>query len=365
MRIALLGTRGVPARYGGSETAAEQIYSRLSKKHHIIVYCRNHMVDSRQSEYKGIKTIVLPSINTKSLDTISHSFLSVIDLIFFNRVDIVHFHGIGNSILIPILKLFNKKVVIGIDGMDWERGKWNFIEKIYLRLSLYFAVFWGDKIYVDSLSAQRFCKSKFNKEYPLISYGAEIRNINTVEYLRKFGLEKEKYILFVGRFIPEKGIHNLIKAYELIETDFPLVLVGDNLYNREYVNSLKSTKDKRIIFTGSIYGDGFWELICNCYFYVQPSEIEGTSPVLLSAMGNGRCVVVNQIPENCDVIGESGLYYKKNNPNDLAIVMNELLSSPDLVEKMGEKAKYRVEKKYNWDVIAAQTESLYESLKEK
>ena len=168
MRIALMGIRGIPARYGGSETAAEQIYTRLSERHQVIIYCRRHSVNHKQKYYKGIQTIVLPSINTKSLDTITHSFISVLDVISKNRADIVHFHGIGNAIFSPLLRLFGKKVVVGIDGMDWTRNKWNRFEKLYLQASLYMAIYWSNTVYVDILNQRKnFVKSNLIESFPL------------------------------------------------------------------------------------------------------------------------------------------------------------------------------------------------------
>jgi glycosyltransferase involved in cell wall biosynthesis len=366
MRIALLGTRGVPANYGGSETAAEEIYSRLAARgHDVVVYCRKHKVDPAQKWYRGIRTVVLPSIDTKALDTISHSLLSILDVVAHNRADIVHFHGIGNAILFPILECFGKRVVVGVDGMDWKRNKWNWLERRYLRLSLNMAVGWSDAVYVDSLSAQRFCKEFYGREFPLISYGAQVRSVSTTTALVNYGLEREKYVLFVGRLIPEKGVHHLIRAFENIETEYRLVIVGDNPYNPKYVASLKSTRDPRISFVGYVYGDGFWELCSNCYLYVQPSEVEGTSPVLLSAMGCGRCVVVNGIQENLDVIGDAGIAFLPNDAQDLARILEELFHQPERVHALGESARQRVSELFSWDNVALLTEQLYSALAHK
>lgn len=363
LRVALLGTRGVPARYGGSETAAEEIYSRLAARgHEITVYCRRHKVDPKQSRYRGIRTVVLPSLNTKSLDTLTHSVVSIVDLVVRNRADIAHFHGIGNAILFPFVRLFGKKVVVGVDGMDWTRHKWNRFEQLYLRLSLHLAVKWSDAVYVDSLSAQRFCRELFGSTFPLVSYGAEVHNVPTTAALEKLGLAEERYVLFVGRLIPEKGVHYLVKAFEKVNTDMRLVIVGDNPYHRDYVQGLKSTPDPRILFTGPLYGDGFWELCSHCYFYVQPSEVEGTSPVLLSAMACGRCVVVNGIQENLDVIGDAGVSFAKNDVDALAREMIALLANPDRVHELGQMARTRVQQHYNWDTVALQTEDLYYAL---
>lgn len=363
MRIALIGTRGVPARYGGSETAAEEIYSRLAQRgHETVVYCRRNRVDPKQKSYRGIRTVVLPSINTKALDTLSHSFLSICDLVLHKRADIVQFHGIGNSILFPLVRLSGRKVVAAVDGQDWRRDKWNWLERLYLRMSLNLAVMWSNAVFVDAPTAQAFCTRKFGREFPLISYGAEVIETEGTSTLEQHEVKPDQYILFVGRLIPEKGVHHLIQAYEQVDTDYPLLIVGDNPYHPDYVASLKATTDRRIHFLGPIYGEPFWELVNNCYVYVQPSEVEGTSPMLLSAMGAGKCVVVNGIQENLDVIGDAGVAFAKNTATDLADILQALINDPARVTSLGRAARARVHKYYSWDTVADQHEELYASV---
>ena len=303
--------------------------------------------------------MVLPSVHTKSLDTITATFLALVDVVAHDRADIIHIHGIGNAMLFPFFRACGKRVVTAVDGMDWTRAKWNRLERAYLRLALCLAVHWADEVYVDSLEAQRLCKRLYGRKFPYIAYGTQIRSGASTQALERHGLEADKYFLFVGRLIPEKGVHHLIDAYRQVETDLPLVIVGDNPYNPEYVKQLKETADERVLFVGTEYGEGFWELCTNCYVYVQPSEVEGTSPVLLSAMGCGRCVVVNGIPENVDVIGEAGLAFHHNDADDLAGLLRELLAHPKWVRQLGALAQERVREHYNWDKIADQHEDLF------
>lgn len=360
VRVALVGIRGLPAAYGGSETAAAEIYPRLAARgHHAVVYGRRHMMDPEQEWYHGVRTVVLPSVNTKALDTITASFLALLDVVANDRADIIHVHGIGNAMLFPLFRLFGKRVVTAVDGMDWTRAKWNAAERAYLRLALWMAVHWADRVYVDSREAQRLCRELYGREFPYIAYGTEIRDEVGTDALERHGLESGKYFLFVGRLIPEKGVHHLIDAYAKVETDFPLVIVGDNPYHPQYVKRLRDAADPRVRFIGTEYGEAFWELCGHCYAYVQPSEVEGTSPVLLSAMGAGRCVVVNGIQENLDVIGEAGLAYFRNDVEDLAGVLRELLANPDWIPRLGAAARERVRREYDWDHIARQHEELF------
>ena len=360
VRVALVGIRGLPAEYGGSETAAAEIYPRLAARgHDVVVYCRRHKVDPRQRWYDGVRTVVLPSVNTKALDTITASFLALIDLIINDRADIVHVHGIGNAILFPLFRLFGKRVVTAVDGMDWTRAKWNLAERAYLRLALYMAVHWADGVYVDSREAKRLCQTIYGREFPHIAYGTQIRCEAGTDALKRHGLEAEKYILFVGRLIPEKGVHYLIDAYRKLETDFPLVIVGDNPYHPAYVQRLKDGADDRVRFVGPEFGEAFWELCANCYVYVQPSEVEGTSPVLLSALGCGRCVVVNGIQENLDAVGDAGLAFFRNDVDDLAALLAELVAKPTWVRKLGAAAQEHARREYDWDRITDQHEELF------
>ena len=358
-----MGIRGIPAHYGGSETAAEEIYPRLAARgHDAVVYCRRHMVDPKQQWHKGVRTVVLPSLNTKSLDTMSASVLALLDVVMNDRADIVHVHGIGNALLFPLFRIFGKRVVTAVDGMDWTRAKWNRAERAYLRLALHMAVNWADDVYVDSAEAQRLCRALYGREFPLIAYGTQIRSGAGTAALERHGLDPEKYFLFVGRLIPEKGVHYLIDAYRQVETDFPLVIVGDNPYHPEYVRQLKEAADDRVLFVGSEFDEAFWELCANCFAYVQPSEVEGTSPVVLSAMGCGRCVVVNGIQENVDTIGEGGLAFFRNDVDDLAGLLRELLANPEWVRQLGAAAQRRAREVYDWDRIADQHEELFRSV---
>jgi glycosyltransferase involved in cell wall biosynthesis len=367
MRIAIIGTRGLPPRYGGAETMAEELGKRFAQAgHEVVVYCRYHNLEKGEkppSEYKGIRLVHLPSINTKVLDSLTHSFLACWHIGFFNTADRVYVFHPGHAYLLPILWLFRKKYMVGIDGADWTRKKWNPLSRLFLRVAVHLSNMWSREMMTDNPIMQEWFRKTYGKELHLLPIGAPTVEAQVgTEELDKQGLSPGGYYLFVGRLIPEKGVHYLLEAYGRVKTDKPLVIVGGSEYTTDYVRKLRSREDPRVRFTGYIYGRRFRQLIANCYVYVQPSEVEGTSPVLLTAMSYGRCVVVNGIPENLCTIGEAGISFKINDADDLARKLQDLEDHPEEVKACGERVRERVLKDFNWDKIAEDTLKVFEDL---
>jgi glycosyltransferase involved in cell wall biosynthesis len=360
MRVSVLGTRGVPANYSGLETAVERIGERLAREgHEISVYCRSHNVTIEADTYKGMRLIKLPSINTKYLDTLSHTFLSLLH-VFVRKPDLVHLYGVGNSVFLIPLRLLRRPLVISVDALDWQRKKWNRFAAFCLRSSAGLAVRFSDQYIVDSQEVAKYYIERYSKRPVYIAYGADMPDSAQGEgSVEEFGLQARNYILFVGRLVPEKGVHHLIKAFEMLDTDLQLAIVGDNPHNKTYVQSLRATQDPRIRFLGFVYGDGYQRLCSNAYLYVQPSDVEGTSPALLGAMGFGNCVLVSDIPENLETIDDAGFPFERSNPLSLKEQLERLVDQPQLVEEFGRKAKARVESVYSWDKIAGDMEQLY------
>ncbi|HHS49955.1 MAG TPA: glycosyltransferase [candidate division Zixibacteria bacterium] len=268
-------------------------------------------------------------------------------------------YNVGNSFLIPLLRLFRKKVVISVDGVEWRRKKFGVLGSMWMHLSEKLTKWFAPVIVVDSLKVGEYYKNHYDAETVYIPYGSNIIECpKRTGILDKFGLEHRKYILFVGRFIPEKGIDKLLAAYSQIRTDLPLVVVGDNPYDSDYVESLKSQAPPGTIFTGAVYGDEMTELYANSYLFVSPSELEGTSPALLEAMGAGTCVVVNGIPEQLETIADAGVYYKVNDLQDLTRKVQELIDNPEIRDEFAAKAIKRVEKYYRWDRVLDYYENL-------
>lgn len=362
MKIAILGTRGIPANYSGFETSVEETAYRFAERgHDVTVYCRTSNDSNMEEWYRGVRLVHLSSMESKHLDTPIHTTRSIIHL-FKNspRPDIIQMYGVGNSLwLFPLLFLKSPLVSI-VDGLDWKRKKWGKFASWFLRISERFTIWWADEYVVDSRVVISYYDEQYKKKPVYIPYGANIPKVTKADnYIFEFGLEPRKYILFVGRFVPEKGIHHLIHAFEQVDTDMKLVVVGDNVHDKSYVESLKSTQDPRIIFPGFAYGDAYVQLNSHAYVYVQPSELEGTSPALLGAMGFGNCVLVSDIPENCETIGDVGVTFHKNHPADLAQKLQELIDDPNLVEHFREMAPIRIAENYDWEKITDDYERLF------
>jgi len=360
MRIAIMGHRGIPAHFGGSETAVEEIGSRLVELgHEITVYCRKHNSTTDAKRYKGMERVVLPSINTLSLDMPSHSFLSILHLVIFKKVDIIHFHGVGNALFFPMLKLLShSKSLLVVDGPDWNRPKWGRLARFALRLSFPLAVRFADVIISDNRPVQQLFRTQYARETEYVLYGAETAPVGTTKKLEELGLKPDNYFLQVAAIVPDKGVHLLVEAYEHLETDMPLVIVGDTLYTTQYKKNVMSTRDRRIHFTGFIYGDGYRELVENAYAYVHPLIVDGTSPALLQAMALGKCVISTDLPETMDVVKDVAITFESKNVKDLRDKLRYALDNPDRVAEYGRLARLRIEKCYSWDVVTKQYEAL-------
>ena len=362
LKIAMLGSRGIPARYGGSETAIEEIGWRLAQEgNRILVYCRRHNSKTENGEHRGIERIVLPSFHRKNWDTPSHTFLSLLDLLFHTRnVDILHFHGVGNSIFLPFLKLTAWKTVVTVDGPDWERPKWGWFAKRVLKFSAWMTAKLADCTITDNLVSQKLYRELFNLSTEYIPYGAYVTQEKETDELAQYGLTKDEYFLYVGRLIPDKGCHVLVKAFEKVRTNKKLVLVGDNPYFPKYIQELKSTTDPRIIFTGYVYDRPYRQICGNAYGYCHPLIVDGTSPQLLQAMAFGNCVVASDLPEVSDVVGDAAFRFPCGDVDALAAALQEIADNPPVVAAYRTKAQERVQQLFNWEDVTAAHKRVYQ-----
>jgi len=393
MKIAMLGIRGIPNCYSGFEVCAEEVASRLAKKgHSVTVYCRRHYfnLDSktyvahpglspgflgRNTEpafgfcggrmYKDIKLVVLPTIKNKYLDTFIHTLLSTIHVLFTDA-KIVQYFGVGNSIFAFLPRIFGKKTLINIDGLDWTRKKWPYPAKLYLRFSAFLATFLPTDFITDSQKIADYYVNSLDKKPAFISYGMPIYTspsfADSKETLDKFGIQKNKYILFVGRLVPENNINLLISAYNQIKTDIKLVIVGDAAYETDYIKSLKNSASPNIIFTGFLSDEAYVNISYNAYIFVEPTEASGTHPAILDAMGFGSCVLVNNTPTNLETIGNAGLTYEGSEKDaGLKKKIELLLNDPCIVAAYKSKAMDHVRKYYSWDKVTEEYEFLYKA----
>jgi glycosyltransferase involved in cell wall biosynthesis len=361
LRIAIMGIRGVPARFGGSETAVEAIGARLARRgHQVTVYCRGHNdTIPGVSFYKGMNRIVLPSLNTLNLDLMSHSLLSLMQM-SRERFDVVHFHGVGNALVLPLFKLTGRgaKSLLVVDGPDWKRPKWGRLARLAFRASLPMAVRLADEIISDNIEAQKLFRERYGRETSLVGYGANLEMPSTQGALEKYGLVPNGYILQVAAIVPDKGVHVLVQAYEKVETDLPLVIAGDTPYMTDYKSKVQSTRDPRIRFLGYVYGLGYHELVANCRMYIHPLIVDGTSPALLQAMAYGRCVVASDLPEIEGSLADTGVRCKAGDPDALGEQVAALLACPDKIEEYGRQARQRAVSHFSWDQVTDEYERL-------
>jgi glycosyltransferase involved in cell wall biosynthesis len=262
MKIALLGTRGIPASYSGFETCVEQLGQRLAARgHDVTVYCRSHHISYSGTEYKGMRLVKLPTIANKYLDTIVHSFLSSLHALF-QGYDIGLYFIAGNSPVTWIPRLVGTRTLLNVDGLDWRRDKWPSMAKKYIQFSEYLATILPTNYLTDSKHVQHYYKEKYHDEPDYIPYGSDVEILLPGETLKEYGLEPRKYILFVGRLVPENCAHHIVDAFRKIDTDLKCVIVGDSAYAEEYKNTLRNLagNDSRIVFTGYVFGKGYQEL---------------------------------------------------------------------------------------------------------
>ena len=250
-------------------------------------------------EYKGVKLVYLKTTRRSGFDTLLHSMKATFHIIFHNTAKVVHVHNGGNSIWAVFLRLAGKRVYVGQDGVDWKREKWPWYAKFYLYASSMLTAYVPNGVVIDNVFSKAFFEERFKKKFSFIPYGSEVPDVeDNDEILRKLGLVPGEYFLFVGRFIPDKGLHYLIPAFEKVATDKKLVLVGGSPNPSEYEKTIQETSDPRIIFPGYVYGDDVVRLMKNAYTYIQPSDVEGLSPVILMVMGLGTPLICSDIQEN-------------------------------------------------------------------
>lgn len=362
MKIAFLGTRGIPASYSGFETCVEQLGRRLIERgHEVDVYCRSHHIDYQESHYLGMRLIRLPTIANKYLDTIVHSFISSLHALT-QGYDICLYFIAGNSPITWIPRFVGAKTILNVDGLDWKREKWPFIAKKYIQFSEYLATILPNKFLTDSKVVQSYYLNRYKVNPIYIPYGSEVDILKPGEILKRFDLIPGEYILFVGRLVPENCIHHLIEAYRKLETNLKCVIVGDAPYAETYKQELieLAAGDPRIVFTGYIFGKGYNELGSNAYIFVEPSGVGGTHPAIVEAMAFGNCIVVNDTPENLETIADAGFsYHGKIGASSLQEILSTLLANNDLVEEHGLKARLRAEKYYSWESVTDQYEKLF------
>ena len=363
MKIAMLGSRGVPASYSGFETYFEELGARLvDRGHQVTVYCRTHHITYDKPTYRGMRLVKLPTIPNKYLDTIVHSALSSLHALA-QGYDIALYVIAGNSLVTWIPRLVGQITVLNVDGLDWKRAKWPGPAKAYIRFAERMATVLPTAYLTDSRVVQAYYRGTYGSEPPYIPYGSEVPRVPPGETLARFGLEPRKYVLFVGRLVPENCAHHLVDAFRGLDTDIKCVIVGDAPYADDYIAQLKATDDPRVIFTGYQFGAAYHELGSNAAIFVETSGVGGTHPALLEAMAFGNCVIVHDTAENQETVGDAGLVYDGQiGAESLRARLRELLADPRRVTRLRERAARRAAEVYSWDTITTQYETMFNKL---
>lgn len=370
LRIAYLGHKSIPSRQGGVEIVVEELAVRMAEYGcKVTVYNRSsHHVggkefdNSKLKTYKGIRMKYVPTIDKKGLAAMSSSFFAAIAAAF-GRYDVVHFHAEGPCVMLWLPKLFGKRCVATIHGLDHKRAKWGKFASSYIMLGEKCAVKFADEIIVLSEDMQKYFMDTYNRKTMFIPNGVNKPVIRKAEIIkREFGLDKDDYILYLGRLVPEKGLRYLIDAFKNVKTNKKLVIAGGSSDTDNFAEELRklSISDGRIIFTGFVQGDLLDELYSNAYIYVLPSDLEGMPLSLLEAMSYGNCCVVSDIPECTGVVEDKGVIFRKSDAEDLSNKLQELCLDDDMVQKYRTDAANFICSKYKWDTVARKTFELYE-----
>jgi glycosyltransferase involved in cell wall biosynthesis len=363
-RVAAFGFRSIPSRPGcaGGDKCAEELFVRLvARGFPVTAYNRVYDNDEQYpADHKGVKLVSLRTVTTKGFDTLLHSFKATWHILRHNTADIVHIRNGGNSIWAIPLRMFGKKVYVSEDGVDWQRDKWPWYAKVYLYLSRFITARVPTTVIFDNVFAKEAFEKRFKRKYVFISTGSENPDEQLdPSILEELGLGADDYFLFVGRFIPEKGLRYLVDAFEKTQTTKKLVLVGGSPNPAGFEAQIRATQDARILFPGFVYGPAVHTLMKCAYAYIQPSDIEGLSPVILENMGLGTPVICSDIPENLYAVGDTAITFKKGDADDLARALRHALDSPGMLQNNAARALQRADERFNWEAVADQHARLF------
>jgi glycosyltransferase involved in cell wall biosynthesis len=357
MHIAILGTRGIPARYGGFETFAEELGKRLAARgHRVTVYGRErHTSDS----HLGCELVYLPTIRHKYLDTVTHTFLSALHLLF-RRADVALFCNAANAVFTWMPRLTGIPVALNVDGLERNRRKWNRLGRLWYLWSERWSTWFPNRVVSDAEQIRRYYLDRYGADSDFIPYGADMEKPETRAALDQLGLEPMRYFLYVSRMEPENNALLVRESFERVEGDVKLALIGDAPYAQDYIARVRNTRDPRIVMPGAVYGLGYRELGSHCLAYIHATEVGGTHPALIENMGRGALTLYLDTPENAEAAGGAGIPFT---PETLADRMREVLAmSEDERNRWRERARQRIAGRYSWEAVTDAYESLFRRL---
>lgn len=356
MKLAVLGTRGIPAAYGGFETFAEELSRRLAARgHSVTVYCRRR---HPEAGYRGVRLIYLPTIRHKYLDTIAHTFLSTLHLIS-HRQDAALYCNAANALFTLAPRLAGIPVALNVDGVERKRRKWNRLARAWYLVSEWLATFCPSAVVTDAQTIADYYRRRYKHPSHFIPYGAETGKLETTEILGPLGLEPDRYFLYVSRMEPENNALAVRQAFERVASPLKLALVGDAPYAASYLERVRDTRDPRVVIPGAIYGRGYHELLSHAFAYIHATEVGGTHPALIEAMGRGCLVLYLNTPENAEVASGAGIPFE----SDLAGKLESVLAMPETErDEWRARALARARERYDWEAVTDAYERLLANL---
>lgn len=367
LRIALLGSRGIPARYGGYETLMEEVAVRLHQLgHRVTVYCRSHYTARHEREHHGVELVVLPTLATKHFDTPVHTLLSCLHAAGRNLrgrgYDAALVVNAANAVFVPLLRVAGIPTALHVDGIEKQRAKWGAFGRLVYSLSERLACRLPNRMVSDAQIIHDHYLRRYGQDSRLITYGVVPRPPEERGVLERLGIEPGRYFLYVSRFEPENNPHRIAEAYRRVSGELPLVMVGDAPYAAEFIDGFRRDADPRILFPGAIYGDGYRELQEGALAYVQATEVGGTHPALVEAMGYGNCLLVNDVPEHREVVGDCGLWFRAENQDEIVAAFEQVLADPEETRVLGECAEQRARERFSWDAVTLEYADLFRQL---
>lgn len=364
MKLALIGTRGIPAAYSGFETAVENLAAVFAERgHEVVVYCRPHMTERRDT-YRGARLVHLRTIRNKYLDTLVHTVVSTGHMTTRERPDVALYFIAGNAPVVPLARLAGIPSILQIDGLDSERAKWPAPAKAFLRWTERIAPRAATIAVTDSTAVAESYAARYGHQIDAIPYGASLPDPGGTEWCERLGVEPGRFLLFVGRLVPENNAHVLVEAHRRSGTDWPLVIVGDAPYSEGYIAELRRNAGPNVHFPGYVFGSGYGELVHRSGIMCAPTEVGGTHPVIIEALAAGACLVVSDHAPNVEVVGDAAATFPLNEGVDgLARVIRELVADPDRRATLGERAAQRAAERFSWETCADRYLELCEEIR--
>ena len=353
----------MPGHYGGFETFAEELGSRLAERgHEVTVYCRTGNSADEPRTYRGMRLVHLPAIRTKYTETLSHAFLSALHAAI-RRYDVVYFCNSANAPICFITWLRRQPTVLNVDGLEWRRAKWGRLAKRYYQWAAHLAARMPIELVTDARVIQAYYERRWHRSTRCFVYGTQmVERGHDAARVRALGLEPDRYILYVSRMEPENNALLVVKAYRNVQTDLPLVMVGDAPYANDYNRQVRDAADERVRFLGYRFGDDYHALQANARVYVQATEVGGTHPALVEALGHGNAILAHDVPEHREVLAGAGRFFDYRSADSLAGALAALLADDEAVEGLRRAATTLAAAQYSWDAVAGVYESYFDEI---